>query len=351
MTQHHTTHATQPLPFTPNETHALTLEALISDITTLWDRAKATGVKSQAEAHFAQHPRARTDRAQALQLRAALRELLGLDALQGTPPFAEPQVTSDEPAELEAEAADDAEPEEEAPEPQDEDAPAEPTPAPDAPPRGGAPAPRTDPAWPDGALGPGLLSALAATLASGDSVQLNLTRAGGQLHVTVTPKRVLGEPGNTAQPLVASGTPAELDAEMLPALGLYAAARQTARDAANELLRRTFDAAEQAKAAKPKAGAAARPGTAQLAEEQRLKQQATLTVQAPEASVITVTEAKGGTQVLQLGSALRFDPQKVTVRAELDGHEPYTTVLTLKAREEKLVQATLKPIEQSALFG
>ncbi len=370
MTQHQRPHApTRPLPLTLSDEGALTLGELIGEITDLWKQTKPRGVRTQAEACFAKYPKVREDREQARSLRAELRLLLGLDAptepdASGAAPFAildlSPRTRSDAADEVQVDAPtpDAAHPtDEEGDEPEgDQEGEADPGDAAAPPEEPTAPtvtppvnAPQTDPRWPDGTLGTGFLSALAATLASGDSVQFNFTRAGGQLHVTVIPKRVLGEPGSTAQPLAVSGTPAELDADLRTALGLYGAARQTARDAANELLRRTYEAAEKAKAAKTTASTS-KPSSAQTAEQTRVKHQASVTVRAPEGAVITLTDAKGGTQMLQAGVGVKLDAQRVMVKVELNGHEPFTSVLTLKPREEKVVPATLKPLDQGGLF-
>ena len=84
--------------------------------------------------------------------------------------------------------------------------------------------------WPQEALGEGVFSALAQTLASGESVKLVMSRTKNEVLVTVYPDPISGETPQTALPLQFRGTPAGLDTGFRKHLDDFREGRLIARE-------------------------------------------------------------------------------------------------------------------------
>ena len=362
-----------------------TLENCVADITALWYLAVKRGpkVEDDARAIFAKHPGARQDQDASRKAQEELRQLLDLQtcaepsAASQLPPFGLDPVAQylevspapadiglpsgedvpSEGGEVEDTPADDvslgsdisesgdAREEEEGDSDAEQEADPdhaeeEPAPADDVP---DAPDGGSSTAWPEGALGEGLISGLAATLAVGDTVQLVLARtATGQILATVVPQRLNGELTSTCKELQSKGTPRQLDEEFLDAMGTYREVRQTAREAAEHMLSAAKAAAASAKTAASKAAEASKKKADEARATQQASLQATLTVTANTPDAVVSIENDKGSWTPDTGKAQKLDAGKYTVRVEAPGHQPHGESVVLKVKEAKTLTVTLK---------
>ncbi|GAA5534089.1 hypothetical protein [Deinococcus aluminii] len=369
-----------PRPRTLNEVH----DQLAAEMARL--HGQDTALYQEAAALFKGHQAAKTDVAAA---EALLAKVLALSAPANTPfppqasaPVAEndpePEDAPAEEADADVPGVEAAEEEEdtldlEAPEASvedtedeaseeagtEEDTPDE-APAQDAPPQStegtfsledalAAPLTLTPVAWTDGSLGAGLISQLAATLASGDMLSLVLTRLGDQLLVTVQPQPLKDEPAATAQALQAKGTPAALDTLMLPKLAEYRQGRDLARatvnyaaqvKAAAEAHQKSVAAAAK-KNVKPPAGKSgpAAQGNGQLTVEV-----------SPKDAVLVLQDADGKTHPLQSGKTASLPAGEYTLSVDAQGYVSQQEKLGVKAFKATKTAVVLKKEMAPALF-
>lgn len=188
--------------------------------------------------------------------------------------------------------------------------------------------------WPDGTLGEGLFSQLAATLGAGESLTLVLVRAKSQpqLLVTVQPVPITGELNTTALPLQINGTPVALDAELAARMTAFRAARAVARDT-TDYLAQVKAAADQAKKtaedARKKASKST-PSTTPTAKKPATEGSLKLEI-APADAMIVVTDRAGKTHPVKNNKDLSLPIGEYTIIVEADGYARHEEKLTVRA--------------------
>ncbi|AFD27808.1 PRTRC system protein E [Deinococcus gobiensis] len=189
--------------------------------------------------------------------------------------------------------------------------------------------------WPDGTLGEGLFSQLAATLGPGESLGLVLARSKGkaQLLVTVQPVPLTGEPDATAVPLQINGTPATLDTELVGHMTAFRAARAVARET-TDYLAQIKAASEQAKKAADDARKkASKPATsATPAAAKRPASDGSLKLEvAPADAMIVLTDSAGKTHPVKHGKDAQLPVGEYTVIVEADGYARHEEKITIRS--------------------
>ena len=208
--------------------------------------------------------------------------------------------------------------------------------------------------WPDGTLGEGLFSQLAATLGAGESLTLVLVRAKSQpqLLVTVQPVPITGELNATALPLQIAGTPVALDAQLALRMTAFRAARAVARET-TDYLAQVKAAADQAKKtaedARKKAGKstpAATPTAKKPAAEGSLKLEI-----APADAMIVVTDSAGKTHPVKNNKDLQLPVGEYTVIVEADGYDKHEEKLSVRSAHQTKKGIVLKKASVESLFS
>lgn len=224
------------------------------------------------------------------------------------------------------------------------------------------PQPSTPPSWPDSALGTGLISGLARTLKSGEILQLVIVRTGDNLSVTVQPGKVSGELDATNIGFTATGTPAQLDAELADAMPSYQAARKTAREIADELANNVARAAHDAKiAAEKKKSEAAKPTSNTVKKSAPTDKRPTLALTIKhggeaakgKTSVELVNDNKANNlKKTVTGGVLseKVNAGKYMLTVSAEGHQPHTQTLELKEGVAKPIEIDLKPTSIPSLL-
>lgn len=218
------------------------------------------------------------------------------------------------------------------------------------------PTPSTPPTWPDSAIGNGLISGLARTLKSGEILQLVIVRSGDHLSVTVQPGKIAGELDATNLGFTATGTPAQLDAELADAMPSYQAARKTAREIADELANNVAKAAHDAKvAAEKKKTEAAKPAASATKKSVPTDKRPSLALTIKhggeaakgKTSVELVSDNKANNlKKTVTGSVLseKVNAGKYMLTVSAEGHQPHTQTVELKEGVTKPIEIDLKPI-------
>lgn len=197
------------------------------------------------------------------------------------------------------------------------------------------PAPRAATSeWPDGTLGEGLFSQLAATLGPGESLSLVLARSKGkaQLLVTVQPVPLTGELNTTAVPLQINGTPATLDTELVGHMTAFRAARAVARET-TDYLAQVKTAAEQAKKAADdarKKASKSTPSTTPTAKRPPTEGSLKLEV-SPADAMIVLTDSAGKTHPVKHNKDVQLPVGEYTVIVEADGYARQEEKLTIRS--------------------
>ena len=224
------------------------------------------------------------------------------------------------------------------------------------------PKPSTPPSWPDSALGTGLISGLARTLKGGELLQLVIVRTGDHLSVTVQPGKVAGELDATNLGFTASGTPAQLDAELADAMPSYQTARKTAREIADELANSVAKAAHDAKAAADKKKTeAAKPASSTVKKSVPTDKRPTLALTIKhggeaakgKTSVELVSDNKANNlKKTVTGGVLseKVNAGKYMLTVSAEGHQPHTQTLELKEGVAKPIEIDLKPTSTPPLL-
>lgn len=189
--------------------------------------------------------------------------------------------------------------------------------------------------WPEGTLGEGLFSQLAATLGPGESLSLVLARSKGkaQLLVTVQPVPLTGELNATAAPLQINGTPATLDTELVGHMTAFRAARAVARET-TDYLAQIKAASEQAKKAADDARKkASKPATsATPAAAKRPASDGSLKLEvAPADAMIVLTDSAGKTHPVKHGKDAQLPVGEYTVIVEADGYARHEEKITIRS--------------------
>jgi PRTRC genetic system protein E len=188
--------------------------------------------------------------------------------------------------------------------------------------------------WPEGTLGEGLFSQLAATLGAGESLSLVLARAKGkaQLLVTVQPVPIAGELNATAVPLQINGTPASLDDQLIPQMTAFRAARAVARET-TDYLGQVKAAAEQAKkAAEDARKKASKPASSATAAAKKPASDGSLKLEvAPAEAMIVLTDSAGKTHPVKHSKDVPLPVGEYTVIVEADGYTRHEEKITIRS--------------------
>ncbi|KQR25675.1 PRTRC system protein E [Deinococcus sp. Leaf326] len=191
--------------------------------------------------------------------------------------------------------------------------------------------------WPEGTLGEGLFSQLAATLAAGESLSLVLARSKGkpQLLVTMQPVPIAGELNATAVPLQINGTPASLDDQLIPQMTAFRAARAVARET-TDYLAQVKAAAEQAKkAAEDARKKASKPASSATAAAKKPASDGSLKLEvAPADAMIVLTDSAGKTHPVKHNKDVSLPVGEYTVIVEADGYTRQEDKITIRSNAQ-----------------
>lgn len=292
--------------------------------------------------------------------------------LEDAPHSEEPAQDEEDPAEDDADADPEASAEEEsesddAQEGDDGEEDAEPTteeaPAPESDPAGDvetssamtasldAPLTPDAPVWPEGAVGAGMISQLAATLAPGDMLSLVLTRVGDQLLVTVQPTPLKGEPGSTAQALQVKGMPAALDTQMVGKLDEYRQGREVARATVNYAAQVQAAAEAHRKAVAEAAKKNAKSTVPTKATASKAPQTGNLTIEvAPKDAVLVLQDQSGKTHPIQAARTVSLPAGEYTLSVDAEGYESTTEKISVKPAKSSKTAVVLKKQLAQSLF-
>lgn len=366
------TNAAPLLPF--GEPAPRTLPNVHAELSNEMARLNRDAPELYAEATklFKQNQEARTDVTAAERL---LADVLALSTpanvpFQSTALHHEPVTLEDaphceEPAEDDGDASAEEEPEAEDLQEGEEDA--EPTAeedaAPDADPAGDvettnamtasldAPLTPDAPAWPEGAVGAGMISQLAATLAAGDMLSLVLTRVGDQLLVTVQPTPLKGEPGSTAQALQVKGTPAALDTQMVGKLDEYRQGREVARATVNYAAQVQAAAEAHRKSVAEAAKKNAKSTVPTKAATTKAPPTGNLTIEvAPKDAVLVLQDQSGKTHPVQAARTVSLPVGEYTLSVDAEGYESTTEKISVKPAKSSKTAVVLKKQLAQSLF-
>lgn len=215
--------------------------------------------------------------------------------------------------------------------------------------------PTTTIEWPDGTLGEGLFSQLAATLGPGESLGLVLARSKGkaQLLVTVQPVPIAGELNATAVALQINDTPARLDDQLVPQMTAFRAARAVARET-TDYLAQIKAAAEQAKKAADDARKkASKPATsATPAAAKRPASDGSLKLEvAPADAMIVLTDSAGKTHPVKHNKDAQLPVGEYTVIVEADGYVRHEEKITIRSNYQTKKGIVLKKASVESLFS
>lgn len=346
-----------------------TLQDVHADLNTVVNRLQKDfpDVFKTATALFPQRRKAMTDVDAAEELLAEIRQMIP----QSTPvnlPFpqdiqtgSEPQATPVTTPAPTAPAAASAEPEETPSDPAEQEADEDDgTPAPEAPqgeddgreePGDEAttatsvtPTAASQPTWPNNALGAGLFSQLAYTLAPGETLQLVMARSGDQLLVTVQPSPISGENG-TALEMQLKGTPAALDEGLITSMQEYREGRALARETAT-YADRVKAAAEAARKSVSSKSSSAKPTTVSNAKSGTLYLEVS-----PKDAVLVLTDDKGQTHPVTANKDVTLNAGNYTLSIDAQGYEHAEEKLTIKVNSKTKKGVVLrKATGDSGLF-
>jgi PRTRC genetic system protein E len=193
---------------------------------------------------------------------------------------------------------------------------------------------------------PGLIRGLTKGLGVNTTLLLAITKTSEtELLVTIQPPAGEKAFGAAALPLQVSGSPEEIDGEMLEALAHYAPAREFVASVAKDIAERSAAAAQRAKDDADKK----RVSVPTPAPKPKGKSEKLLVTVKPRGATLTVVNANNASQNVELGKRATLPLGKYTITAKLDGYDTHTTTLNL-AKAEKL-DIILKQSEPSLLAG
>jgi PRTRC genetic system protein E len=191
---------------------------------------------------------------------------------------------------------------------------------------------------------PGLIRGLAKGLAINGTLLLAIAKMSEtELLVTIQPPAGNKAFGGAALPLQVSGSPEEIDAEMLEALAHYAPAREFVASVAKDVAERSAAAAQRTQDEAEKKRVATPASTPKPKSEKLL-----VTVKPPGA-VLIVVNASNAAQNVEIGKRATLPVGKYTITATFAGYETHTASLNL-AKAEK-IDIVLKQPEPWLLAG
>jgi PRTRC genetic system protein E len=190
----------------------------------------------------------------------------------------------------------------------------------------------------------GIVAGLAATLTVGGAIMLAIAKTSDtEILISIQPQASKGD-ATTALPIQISGTPEEIDANLLDGLAHYVPARQFVNRTVEQIAADTTKAAAAAKKVADAKRAATAPSPKTKIDVQKLLVNAT-----PQFCKLSVLDAGGKKHVVNNNKRVDLPLGTYTITASADGYTNATaTVALVKDRPEK-VDITLKRDEPSLL--
>jgi PRTRC genetic system protein E len=194
---------------------------------------------------------------------------------------------------------------------------------------------------------PGLIRGLAASVPVNGTTLLAITKLSAtSLLVTIQPSIADKEAAASAIPLQVTGSPEELDTQLLDALSHFVPARELAIATAEQIANDTAAAAAHAKAEAAKSRTTPSSSSAKPAVT-KTRQEALTVKTIPADAKITVTDSKDKAGSVEPGKGALLDIGKYTVRVEAAGYDAHTQSITLTKPDTVVV--VLKRAELSLL--
>jgi PRTRC genetic system protein E len=190
----------------------------------------------------------------------------------------------------------------------------------------------------------GIIAGLAATLEIGSATVLAIARTGeNDIVVSIQPQAGKGDAA-TALPIQVSGTPEEIDAQLLDALAHYVPARQFVNRTAAQVAADTTKAAAAAKKAADERrttsgnGAKTRPALEKL-----------LVTATPQFCRLDVIDGGGKKHVVSNNKRVELPFGTYAITAKADGYVTETTTVKIEKDKPAKIELSLKRKEPSLL--